>query len=86
MRDPILSELRRIRARLSREHAKNKPGQAVAESYALVHEICDVVIDDEGKTHYIANGKKMHDRLMARRIAGEAGSKRHRTPRTHRDR
>jgi hypothetical protein len=67
MRNPILSELRRIRARHSREAAKMKPGQAVAESYARREQICDVVISETGERRYIASATKMREHLIASR-------------------
>lgn len=61
MRNPILSQLRRVRLRRSRERAKN-PGRAVAESYELREKICDVVVSETGERRYIASETKMLDR------------------------
>jgi hypothetical protein len=72
MRNPLIAEIRRIRARMDREWARNPNRDYVAESRELLLKVCDVIIDDQGKPHYIANGKKMYDVLIAPRIAAEA--------------
>jgi hypothetical protein len=83
MRNPLIAEIRRIRAKMDREWARNPNRDYVAESQALRLKVCDVVIDDEGKPHYITNAKKMYDVLIAPRIAEEAArSKRRRARRS----
>ena len=44
----------------------------VAESQELRRKTCDVVIDEQGKQHFITNGKKMYDALIAPRLVEEA--------------
>jgi hypothetical protein len=71
MRDPFIAEIRRIRAKMDREWARNPNRDEVVESREFLLKVCDVVIDENGKTHYITNGKKMYDVLIAPRLAKE---------------
>jgi hypothetical protein len=71
-RNPLIAEIRRIRAKMDRERARHPDRDEVAESHALLLKVCDVVIDEQGKTHYITNGKKMYEVLIAPRLAKEA--------------
>jgi hypothetical protein len=81
MRNPLISEIRRIRARMDRERARNPDRDEVAESRELLLKVCDVIIDDQGKPRYITNGKKMYDVFIAPRLAKEAARSRNHTRR-----
>lgn len=72
MRNPLIAEIRRIRAKMAREWARNPNGNYIAELRERMRKVCDVVIDDNGKPHYITNAKKMYDVLIAPRLAEEA--------------
>lgn len=81
MRNPLIAEIRRIRAKMDREWARNPNRNYVAESQELRRKVCDVVVDENGKTHYITNEKKMYDVLIAPRLAKEAARSKSRTRR-----
>ena len=72
MRNPLIAEIRRIRAKMARERARNPNRDYVAESQELRRKVCDLVIDENGKEHYIANWNKMYEVLIAPRLAKEA--------------
>jgi hypothetical protein len=79
MRNPLIAEIRRIRAKMGRERARNPNRDYLAEGQEMRRKVCDVVIDAEGKTHYITNRQKMYDVFIAPRLAEEAArSKRRR--------
>ncbi len=68
---------------MARERAQNPNRDYIAESQELRRKVCDVVIDGNGKPHYISNAKKMYEVLIAPRVAKEvARSKRRRTRRS----
>lgn len=69
MRNPILNEIRRVRARRAREWAQNPDRDYVAASRARLLEVRDAVIDENGKTRYVTNARKMYDVLIAPRLA-----------------
>jgi hypothetical protein len=81
MRNPLIAEIRRIRAKMDREWARNPNRDFVAESRAFLLDVCDVVTDENGKPHYFPNRKKMHDVLIAPRLAKEAARSKSRTRR-----
>jgi hypothetical protein len=72
MRNPLIAEIRRIRAKMDRAWARNPNPDYVAESQELRRKVCDVFIDDEGNPHYITNEKKMYEVLIAPRLARAA--------------
>src|SRR5262245_25502458 len=77
MRNPLIAEIRRIRAKMDREWARNPNPNYIAESQARTRKVCDVVIDDDGKPRYITNKQKLYDVFIAPRLAKEeARSKR----------
>ena len=86
MHNPLIAEIRRIRAKMDRERARNPNRDYVAEAEELRRKVCDVVIDENGVTHYITNKQKMFDVLIAPRIAKEAARAKSRARRRKADR
>ena len=76
MRNPLIAEIRRIRAKQALERARNPHRDEVAESYELLHKVCDVVVSENGERHYVASATKMYDVLIAPRLAKEKPSRR----------
>jgi hypothetical protein len=72
MRNPLIAEIRRIRAKMDREWARNPNPNYLAESQERRRKVCDVVIDAEGKPRYITNRQKLYDVFIAPRLAEEA--------------
>ncbi len=72
MRNPLIAEIRRIRAKMDREWARNPNPNYIAESQERRRRACDVIIDDEGKPHYITNRQKLYEVYLAPRLAEEA--------------
>jgi hypothetical protein len=72
VRNPLIAEIRRIRTKMYREWLSNPNRDYIAESQEMRRKVCDVVIDAEGKTHYITNRQKMYDVFIAPRLAEEA--------------
>ncbi len=71
MRDPLIDEIRRVRAKLSKELAED-PDKVFARWRDLRLKICDVVVSPTGERRYIASASKMHEVLIAPRLAKEA--------------
>jgi glutamyl-tRNA reductase len=71
MRNPLIDEIRRTRAKLSKELAED-PEKVYAYWRELRIKTCDVVISPTGEERYIASAKKMHDVLIAPRHAKKA--------------
>ena len=70
MRNPLIAEIRRIRAKMAREWARNP--NYFAELRERFLKVYDVVLDEKGKPHYFLNKEKVHDVLIAPRLAEEA--------------
>ena len=70
MRNPLIAEIRRVRAKLSRELAED-PEKVFARWRDLRLEICDVVVSPTGEQRYIASATKMREVLIAPRLAKE---------------
>ena len=81
MRNPLLDEIRRVRAKRACEWAQSPDRDYVAESRELLLKVCDVVIDEQGNRRYITNAAKMYDVLVAPRLAKEAARARNHTRR-----
>jgi hypothetical protein len=71
MRNPLIDEIRRVRAKLSRELAED-PDKVYARWNDLHHKICDVVISPTGERRYILSAAKMHEVFIAPRLAKES--------------
>ena len=69
MRDPILSELRRVRARYLKEMEQDIHRSA-AKSNELLHRVCDVVLTPTGEQQFVISARKVHDVLIAPRHRG----------------
>ena len=67
MQDPILRELRRVRARYLREMEEDMHRSA-AKSNEVLHKLCDVVT---GEQQFVLSAKKIHDTLIAPRPHAE---------------
>jgi hypothetical protein len=67
MQDPLLRDIRRIRAHRSKE-LKRDFKRAMAESNELIYKLCDVVISPTGERRFVASGTKMHDVLIAPKL------------------
>jgi hypothetical protein len=76
MRNPLIDEVRRIRAKMDREWARNPGRDEVAESRALLEKVCDVIVSENGERRYITNATKMLDVLIAPRLAKKKRSHR----------
>ena len=74
MRNPLIDEIRRVRAKLSKELAED-PEKVFARWSELRLKICDVVISPTGEEHYVASATKMHEVLIAPRLAKKAAAK-----------
>jgi hypothetical protein len=77
MRDPIIDEIRRVRAKLSKEMAED-PDKFFARLNDLHHKICDVVVSPSGERRYITSAAKMHEVFIAPRLAKKAAAKKQR--------
>jgi hypothetical protein len=69
MRNPLIAEIRRIRAKMARERAQNPDRDYIAEAAELRRKVCDVVVTETGETLYITNKDKLYDVLIAPRLA-----------------
>ena len=78
MRNPILDEIRRIRAKRAMDWAQDPDRDYVAESRARLLKVRDAVIDGNGKVRYVTNAKKMYEVLIAPRLAKEAARSKNR--------
>jgi hypothetical protein len=67
MQDPILKELRSIRARYSLK--RRNGAREVYESQQLLEKVCDLVVLPNGERRYIASKQKMYDYFIAPRVA-----------------
>jgi hypothetical protein len=66
MKDPLLKDIRRIRAQRSKDLRRDFK-RAVAESNELFYKLCDVVTSPTGERRFVASGPKMYDVLIAPR-------------------
>jgi glutamyl-tRNA reductase len=64
MQDPILRELRRIRARYLKEMRADMHRSA-AKSNEVLDRLCDVVISPTGERHFVLSATKINDALIA---------------------
>ena len=71
MRNPLIDEIRRARAKLSRELAED-PDKVYARLDDLHRKICDVVVSPTGERRYITSAAKMHAVFIAPRLAKKA--------------
>ena len=78
MRNPLIDEIRRIRAKMARERAQNPDRDYIAEAAELRRKVCDVVVTETGETHYITNKEKLYEVLVAPRLAKQKRSARNR--------
>ncbi len=65
MQDPILRELRRVRARFLKEMEQDMHRSA-EKSNELLHKVCDVVISPTGERQFVVSAQKMSDVLGAK--------------------
>ena len=71
MRNPIIDEIRRIRAKMDGKRAQNPNRDYVAESHELLLKVCDIVVSENGERRYVTNWNKMYEVLIAPRLAME---------------
>ena len=74
MRDPLIAEIRRARAKLSKE-LEQDADKAMARWEDLRLKICDVIVTPTGERRYVASAVKMHEVLIAPRLARVAATK-----------
>jgi hypothetical protein len=67
MRDPILRELRRVRARYLTEMERDIHRSA-AKSNELLYKVCDVVVSPTGERQFVTSAKKMYDVLIVPKL------------------
>jgi hypothetical protein len=67
MQDPLLKDIRRMRARRSKA-LKRDFKRAMAESNELIYKVCDVVVSPTGERRYVASATKMYEVLIAPRL------------------
>lgn len=70
MQDPLLRDIRRIRARRSKELSRDFKG-AIAGSNERLLRVCDVVVSPAGEKQFVTSKQKMYDVYIAPRLQGK---------------